>query len=76
VRRTGRSVRLWRTTIEVTVLVIGFLLGGTVGLGTVLYAVLIGPLVQVFLPLAMVNLPNRATGETPGLGDPVATVEA
>lgn len=49
VRLTGRSVRLWRTVIEVTVLIIGFLLGGTVGLGTVLYAVTIGPLVQFFL---------------------------
>lgn len=49
VRLTGRSVRLWRTVIEVTVLVVGFLLGGTVGLGTVLYALTIGPLVQFFL---------------------------
>ncbi|MDX6276526.1 MAG: hypothetical protein QOJ72_654 [Nocardioidaceae bacterium] len=75
VRRTGLSVRLWRTTIEVTVLVIGFLLGGTVGLGTVLYAVLIGPLVQVFLPLATVDLPDRAPRENPGAPDPLATVE-
>ena len=76
VRRTGRSVRLWRTTIEVSVLVIGFLLGGTVGLGTVLYAVLIGPLVQIFLPLATIDLPVRGTGEPPGTHDPVATVDA
>lgn len=48
VRRTGRSVRLWRTVIEVTVLAVGFVLGGTVGVGTVLYAVAIGPLVQLF----------------------------
>jgi uncharacterized membrane protein YczE len=75
VRRTGRSVRLWRTTIEVTVLAVGFLLGGTVGLGTVLYAVLIGPLVQIFLPLATVELPDRASDGAPGRPDPVATVE-
>lgn len=50
VRRTGRSVRLIRTLIELTVLLVGWLLGGTVGIGTVLYAVTIGPLVQVFLP--------------------------
>ncbi len=56
VRRTGRSVRFWRTTIEVTVLAAGFLLGGTVGVGTVLYAVTIGPIVQVFLPLVDVKL--------------------
>ncbi|MGN5378057.1 hypothetical protein BIV25_27265 [Streptomyces sp. MUSC 14] len=48
-RRTGRSIRLARTTIEVAVVVTGFLLGGTIGVGTVLYAVSIGPLAQLFL---------------------------
>lgn len=47
--RTGRSVRLVRTTIEVTVLLVGWLLGGTVGVGTLLYALGIGPLVQLFV---------------------------
>jgi uncharacterized membrane protein YczE len=55
-RRTGRSIRLVRTSLEVTVLVAGFLLGGQVGLGTVLYAVAIGPLVQLFLPWTIVEL--------------------
>ena len=50
VRRTGGSVRVVRTSIEVAVLVVGAALGGTVGLGTVLYAVSIGPLVHVLLP--------------------------
>lgn len=50
VRRTGRSVRFWRTAIEVAALAIGFALGGTVGAGTVLYALAIGPIVQFFLP--------------------------
>lgn len=50
VRRTGRSVRLVRTTLEAAVLVTGWLLGGTVGIGTVLYAVAIGPIVHVLLP--------------------------
>jgi uncharacterized membrane protein YczE len=50
-RRTGRSLRLVRTGIELTVLIAGWALGGTVGIGTVLFAVTIGPLVQVFLPL-------------------------
>ncbi|GEO90516.1 membrane protein [Aeromicrobium flavum] len=50
VRRTGLSVRLVRTTLEIVVLVTGFLLGGTVGVGTVIYALTIGPLVQLFLP--------------------------
>ena len=49
--RTGRSVRLVRTGIEVVVLATGWLLGGTAGVGTVLYAVAIGPLTQAFLPL-------------------------
>jgi uncharacterized membrane protein YczE len=48
-RRTGTSIRLTRTLIEVAVLVSGWLLGGSVGVGTGLYAVLIGPLAQVFL---------------------------
>ena len=50
-RRTGRSIRLVRTAIEVTVLVAGWALGGSVGVGTVAYAVAIGPLAQVFLPI-------------------------
>ncbi len=50
VRRTGRSVRLVRTLIEGSVLVSGFLLGGTLGLGTVGYMLLIGPLIQAMLP--------------------------
>jgi uncharacterized membrane protein YczE len=49
--RPGRSIRLVRTVIEVTVLAIGFLLGGTVGIGTVAYALAIGPLAHVFIPL-------------------------
>jgi uncharacterized membrane protein YczE len=54
VRRTGWSVRLVRTSLEVTVLTVGFVLGGTVGLGTVLYALAIGPLLQLFLPRVVV----------------------
>jgi uncharacterized membrane protein YczE len=48
--RTGWSIRLVRTGIELTVLTAGWLLGGTVGLGTVAYALAIGPLTQAFLP--------------------------
>jgi uncharacterized membrane protein YczE len=50
VRLTGRSVGLVRTSLEVAVLAVGFALGGTVGLGTVLYALSIGPLLHVLLP--------------------------
>jgi uncharacterized membrane protein YczE len=56
VRRTGWSVRLVRTALEVAVLTVGFVLGGTVGLGTVLYALAIGPLLQLFLPRVVVDL--------------------
>lgn len=49
VRRTGRSVRLVRTSIEVVVVLVGVALGGTLGPATVLYALSIGPLVQVLL---------------------------
>ncbi|UWX63970.1 membrane protein YczE [Deinococcus rubellus] len=54
VRRTGRPVGWVRTSIEVTVLAVGWLLGGSVGLGTLAYALMIGPLVQVLLPLLTV----------------------
>ncbi|GGH98269.1 YitT family protein [Arthrobacter liuii] len=54
-RRTGWSVRLSRTLIEVTVLAAGWLLGGSVGVGTVVYALAIGPLVHVLLPRFMVQ---------------------
>ncbi|OXM71578.1 YczE/YyaS/YitT family protein [Amycolatopsis vastitatis] len=49
--RTGRSVRLVRTCLEISVVAAGFALGGTVGFGTVLYALAIGPLTQAVLPL-------------------------
>jgi uncharacterized membrane protein YczE len=49
VRRTGWSVRLVRTSIEVAVVAVGWLLGGTLGVATVLYALAIGPLVQPLL---------------------------
>ncbi|MEU2264511.1 hypothetical protein ABZ557_30540 [Streptomyces sp. NPDC019645] len=48
-RLTGRSIRLVRTAIEVAVVATGFLLGGTAGAGTVVYALSIGPLAQLFL---------------------------
>jgi len=50
-RRYGWSIRRVRTALEIGVLVVGFLLGGTIGIGTILFAVLIGPLVQLFLGL-------------------------
>jgi len=60
VRRTGGSIRVVRTTIELTVLVAGAALGGTVGIGTLLYAVSIGPLVHALLPRLTVAVPAKA----------------
>ena len=54
----GGSIRVVRTGIELTVLVTGFFLGGTVGVGTVLYAVSIGPLAHVFVPLFTYDAPE------------------
>jgi uncharacterized membrane protein YczE len=51
----GRSIRVVRTVMELTVLVTGWLLGGTVGVGTVAYALGIGPLAHVFIPLLRVD---------------------
>jgi len=61
VRITGRSVGVVRTSIEVGVLAVGIVLGGTIGLGTVLYAVSIGPLLQVLLPAFTIREPVPAT---------------
>jgi uncharacterized membrane protein YczE len=61
-RSTGLSLRLVRTTIELSVLAVGWLLGGTVGIGTVLYALTIGPLSQFFLPRLTVDLTRQQEG--------------
>ena len=65
VRRTGRSVRLVRTTIEVSVLAVGAALGGTVGIGTLVYAFGSGPIVHVVLPRLTVAPPALATAARP-----------
>ena len=53
----GHSIRVVRTGIEVSVVAVGFLLGGTLGVGTVVYALAIGPLVHLTLPLFTVATP-------------------
>jgi uncharacterized membrane protein YczE len=63
-RRTGWSLRLVRTGIEVSVLALGWALGGTVGVGTLLYAFGIGPLVQFFLPMVSIPEAKSNTQET------------
>jgi len=66
VRRTGWSIRVVRTGIELTVLALGWLMGGTIGVGTVLYAFAIGPLVQVFLPLFTIeDAPQKGLAVNP-----------
>lgn len=62
-RRTGISIRVVRTGLELSVVGLGFLLGGALGIGTVAYTLAIGPLVQVFLPYAIVELPARPVTE-------------
>jgi uncharacterized membrane protein YczE len=61
-QRTGRSIRLIRTGLEVAVVATGFALGGTVGIGTLLYALAIGPLAQVFL--RVFAAPSASGGST------------
>jgi uncharacterized membrane protein YczE len=56
-RRTGWSLRLVRTLLEVSVVVLGLTLGGALGLGTVLFALGIGPITQALLPFFVVDLP-------------------
>jgi len=55
----GVSMRLVRTGIEVTVLVVGWLLGGTVGVGTVLYALAIGPITHLSIPALRLRQVSR-----------------
>jgi len=60
-KRTGHSIRLVRTVLEVTIVAIGWLLGGVVGIGTVVYALAIGPIVQLFMPLVEVRVDEAST---------------
>lgn len=60
-RRTGWPLRRVRTGIELVVLALGFAMGGTVGIGTVIYALCIGPIVQFWLPrLTVRDAPPKA----------------
>ncbi|WP_246142784.1 YczE/YyaS/YitT family protein [Nocardioides rubriscoriae] len=61
-RRTGWSIRLVRTGLEVAVVLVGLTLGGVLGLGTVLYALAIGPLTQLLLPVFLVDLDAHRAG--------------
>lgn len=68
--RTGWSIRTVRTGIEVTVLALGWALGGTVGIGTVLYAIAIGAIVHMTLPFFTTHSDERAAkSRTPPIDD-------
>ena len=58
----GHSIRVVRTTIELSVLAIGWALGGDVGVGTVVYALSIGPLAHRFIPLLAISVPRGEGG--------------
>ena len=65
VARTGWPLRIVRTSIELIVLGTGWLMGGTLGVGTVIYALAIGPLVHLFLPLLTIGKgPRSGRGAT------------
>ena len=64
--RRGHSIRVVRTSIELTVLGTGWLLGGTLGAGTLLYAFAIGPLAHFFIPRLAVTGPAREPNRPAG----------
>ncbi len=68
--RLGWPIWVSRLTVEVTVLVIGWLLGGTVGIGTVVFALGIGPLVHIALPLLDTARASRSDREAPAQVEP------
>ncbi|SEK21850.1 membrane protein YczE [Rhodococcus maanshanensis] len=77
VARTGLSVRLVRTGIEVAVLATGWMLGGTVGVGTVVYALGIGPLIQLMMRLMSRGRPDpRVADAAPAMSVSAVAHEA
>ena len=66
--RFGLPIWLVRTAIEGTVLLLGWLLGGSVGLGTVAFALLIGPMINVSLPVFLVPERTRAVPDVVAAG--------
>jgi uncharacterized membrane protein YczE len=61
----GHSIRVVRTSMEIAVLAVGWLLGGTVGVGTAAYALLIGPLAHRFIPLLAIKTKDGAAERAP-----------
>lgn len=71
-KRTGWKIWIGRTGIEVVVLGIGWALGGNVGIGTVLFALLIGPLCHVTIPLFAIKRPAAQAALPAVVAEPVA----
>jgi uncharacterized membrane protein YczE len=65
VRLTGWEVRWVRMGIEAVVLAFGWMLGGAVGVGTILYTLSTGPLMQLFLPMFTLRVPPSTTAPAP-----------
>jgi uncharacterized membrane protein YczE len=61
----GHTIRVVRTAIELSVLAVGWVLGGTVGVGTVVYALAIGPLAHTFIPIFQIHAPAAVRGSRP-----------
>jgi uncharacterized membrane protein YczE len=74
VKRTGWKIWIVRTAIEVTVLTIGWILGGQVGIGTVAFALLVGPLVNLTLPLLAVPMGPPPAGPPPAGRPPAGRI--
>jgi uncharacterized membrane protein YczE len=68
----GHSLRVVRTVVEVSVLAVGWLLGGTVGVGTVLYALAIGPITHVTIPALRLRSRQSAAIAVPVVSHPIA----
>ena len=75
VRVTGRSIRLVRTAIEVAVVVVGFLLGGTLGVVTIVYALCIGPIAHLLLPRLSIHPPGVTVGSRSSPGEDPAELD-
>jgi uncharacterized membrane protein YczE len=74
-RRTGLSLRMVRTGLEVAVVLIGLAMGGVLGVGTLVYAFAIGPIAQALMPYVLIDLAPRDPAEEPRSGGLVSPHE-
>ena len=64
---TGKSLAFTKTVMEVLVFVIAFLIGGPIGIGTIIITLIIGPLIQLFYP-TVTKFKNRICNEETSKG--------